>query len=104
MGLPDRPAPSPNMGEGLGDQGRKVDGTVSLIIPSGHGWDLGTSLGEGCFDAKLDAGTPWSANGGSNKKYIYYLKTDSSRVVPAGAANIPRSWGALACVYLGWPG
>ena len=27
----------------------------------------------------------------------------SSRVVPTGAANIPRSWGSLACAYFGQP-
>lgn len=26
-----------------------------------------------------------------------------SRVAPTGATNIPRSWGALACAYLGVP-
>ena len=26
---------------------------------------------------------------------------DSSRAVPVGAANVPRSWGSLACAYLG---
>lgn len=28
---------------------------------------------------------------------------DPSRVVPTGAVNAPRSWGALACTYLGQP-
>lgn len=28
---------------------------------------------------------------------------DASRVVPTGAANKPRAWGALACCYLGIP-
>jgi len=27
----------------------------------------------------------------------------ASRVVPTGAANKPRAWGALACAYLGQP-
>ena len=28
---------------------------------------------------------------------------DTSRIVPTGAANKPRAWGALACCYLGTP-
>ena len=28
---------------------------------------------------------------------------DNGRVVPTGATNLPRSWGALASVYLGHP-
>lgn len=28
---------------------------------------------------------------------------DTARVVPTGAANKPRAWGALACCYLGQP-
>lgn len=27
----------------------------------------------------------------------------AARVVPTGAANKPRAWGALACAYLGQP-
>ncbi|WP_165079249.1 MULTISPECIES: hypothetical protein [unclassified Desulfovibrio] len=28
---------------------------------------------------------------------------DTERVVPTGAANVPRSWGSLACAYFGQP-
>ena len=28
---------------------------------------------------------------------------DSGRIMPVGAANKPRAWGALACSYLGTP-
>ena len=31
------------------------------------------------------------------------VSIDPSRVVPTGAANKPRAWGALACAYLGQP-
>lgn len=31
------------------------------------------------------------------------LRLNVSRVVPTGAANKPRAWGALACAYLGSP-
>ena len=33
----------------------------------------------------------------------YVTGFDSARVVPVGAANKPRAWGALACCYLGSP-
>ena len=33
----------------------------------------------------------------------YYYQLDPSRMVPTGAANKPRGWGALACCYLGQP-
>lgn len=33
----------------------------------------------------------------------FYVNFDNARVVPVGKANAPRSWGALACGYLGTP-
>ena len=33
----------------------------------------------------------------------YAIVINVSRVVPTGAANNPRAWGALACAYLGQP-
>jgi len=39
-------------------------------------------------------------NGGESMRHMYM---DASRVVPTGAANKPRAWGALACAYLGQP-
>lgn len=39
--------------------------------------------------------------GGDNLGQRVYF--DVSRVVPTGAANKTRAWGALACAYLGQP-
>lgn len=33
----------------------------------------------------------------------YAIVINANRVVPTGAANKPRAWGALACAYLGTP-
>lgn len=40
---------------------------------------------------------------GVNGAWRSYTYLDISRVVPTGAANKPRAWGALACCYLGTP-
>ena len=37
------------------------------------------------------------------KYYVAGLTLDSERTLPTGVANIPRSWGSLACAYLGQP-
>lgn len=34
---------------------------------------------------------------------FYRLALEPSRVVPVGAVNVPRSWGALACAFFGQP-
>ena len=63
-------------------------------------------------DARLDiapaaggaayAQTGYADTGGYNSTKAL-MSFDSSRVVPTGAANKPRAWGALACCYLGQP-
>ena len=39
----------------------------------------------------------------TSSREIRTVSFDPSRVVPTGAANAPRRWGALACCYLGIP-
>lgn len=46
-------------------------------------------------------GTGWTAAYSGNRRAM--IKFDPGRVVPTGATNLPRSWAALACVYLGQP-
>lgn len=86
----------------MGDRARPVTGNAGMIVPSACGADIGVDRGVGCFDAVLEVGAIWGvSNATKSNKYIYSLGFDSSRVVPTGAANVPRSWGSLACAYLG---
>lgn len=57
------------------------------------------------FGAFKMLNTPGVGSGNVLASYYgdYSVDFDSSRVVPAGAVNKPRAWGALACVYLGAP-
>lgn len=91
------------MGEGLGDHGREVTGQANMYAPSASTRPAGTDEGSECFSAVSSQGTSWITGSGNHNKFIYYLQLASSRVVPVGAANIPRSWGALACSYFGQP-
>lgn len=82
---------APGMGASAGDRIRNFPGQVVSVD-----WSEG-STGPFYVD-----GTQWwtAAASGGNRPLI---KFDPGRVVPTGAANIPRSWGALACAYLGRP-
>ena len=44
-----------------------------------------------------------SNTSGGSQFWMYPTSFDVSRIVPVGAANKPRAWGALACAYLGQP-
>lgn len=43
------------------------------------------------------------SNGSGTQFWMAVADINTSRVVPTGAANKPRAWGALACAYLGAP-
>ena len=61
-----------------------------------YGWGWGTT---GAFrSGSVSSG----AQGASGSGYAQ-VTLDLARVVPVGAANKPRGWGALACCYLGQP-
>ena len=51
----------------------------------------------------MSTGGGGAAEGGINAYAVRSCYFDSSRVVPVGAVNKPRAWGALACCYLGIP-
>ena len=77
------------VGGALGDQIRNTPGTF-------YGWGWGTT---GAFrSGSVSSG----AQGASGSGYAQ-VTLDLARVVPVGAANKPRGWGALACCYLGQP-
>lgn len=65
---------------GLGDSYAVMTGTGAITVAAASG--QGNALG-----------------GGAGRSMTINL----SRVVPTGAANKPRGWGALACAYLGTP-
>lgn len=69
-------------------QGRNLGGISALAT----GVFTKTTGGSGFYD---------QLSGGSH--IFYSAEFIASRVVPVGNANKPRSWGALACVYLGTP-
>lgn len=43
------------------------------------------------------------ANGQLEPNGDQWVRMEASRVVPVGAANVPRSWASLACAYFGQP-
>lgn len=87
---------APSMGGVMGDRMRPVEGAVGSMEKgtSGAGY-----LPTGPF---FDTGGTRSGWQGGN----YQFRTvdyNNGRVVPTGLVNVPRSWGALAAVYLGVP-
>lgn len=83
---------APSMGESAGDRGREISGEL---------YD--------CYVARTVSGafqkTYFSVfNAGDGLRLnTYDVSFLASRVVPTGATFSPRSWGALASVYLGHP-
>lgn len=90
----------PGMGGVMGDRIRQIEGT------------FGSSYSRSAYAA----GSPYGPPSGiiyntsyvapamlttQNEKFPHTAGIDSSRTVPPGATNAPRSWGALACAYLG---
>lgn len=87
--------------DSLGVGGTHIDMTRPIIgsVPSVQTQALTDSLiGSGAMTLSRTGGG--NASGGSTNGT---LTINSSRVVPTGAANKPRAWGALACCYLGQP-
>lgn len=85
---------APSMGGAMGDRGREGTGWFRQL-------NYAYMDAEGVFSSSSNQGTTNIGGGGNyNIKNInFYL----SRVQPTGPTFVPRSWGALACVYLGAP-
>lgn len=77
----------------MGDGIRDMQGHAKGILGLGPGAD-------GVFEVEYT--TPVGTSQGSGQ-HVATLIYKASRVVPTGAVNLPRSWGALACAYLGVP-
>ena len=89
---------APSMAEVMGDGMRRITG--------GTGVALQTDRIEGAWVDPVGAFYMPSKHltlrfGTGQNEISASLGMDSSRVVPTGAANIPRSWGSLACAYFG---
>ena len=88
----------------MGDVAREVTGDAHILVPCSSAHPVGTEVGDGCFSAVISQGKAyWGANNGTSLKYVFNINLASSRVASVGAANAPRSWGALACAYFGQP-
>ena len=88
------------MGETLGDRVRNVTGdfgpnAMKSAFIHWAGWHV--------FSAKGSNSTYAFVNGAVTSQVApdYLIDFNLSRMVPVGAANIPRTWGALACAYFG---
>lgn len=87
----------------MGDRGWPVTGKTYMVSPCGSDNPIGTEEGSGCMEAHIGKGMFLWGGTGKSDKYIHYLRINTSRVAPTGAANVPRSWGSLACAYFGQP-
>ena len=82
----------------MGDRARSISGGISFICRTINADKYGNiPASSGAFyegSAGLGIASP-TGNAHSNVDFL------SSRVIPTGAANVPRSWGSLACAYFG---
>lgn len=82
------------MGGTHGDMSRAVTGGTDGFLANGAtAWGTFTSVRMPAALVSQTSGTYTTTR----------AEIDSGRVTPVGAANKPRAWGALACVYLGAP-
>lgn len=79
------------------DMARNITGWVGALA---QGVGASGSFGGALY---MSTGGGGAAAGGSGVYAVRSCYFDSSRVVPVGAVNKPRAWGALACCYLGTP-
>lgn len=87
------------MGGVAGDRGRGATGyTILGLITDRETLDI---TGSGIV--YLSGGNSVSRGSGGYVTYTRGIGVDLSRGMPTGATFAPRSWGALACVYLGQP-
>ena len=76
-----------------GDQARRVVGRAKAI------WGSNLEPISGAFRRETSTAVSGYGSGVGYSDLIL----DTALVVPTGAANAPRRWGALACAYLGQP-
>lgn len=93
---------APSMGEAAGDGTRNIFTNRSGDCRAGDSseWIDLRPDGAGYFPSDKKYAITSSMG---NYIYITHVGLDGSRIVPTGAVNLPRSWAALASVYLGQP-
>lgn len=89
---------APSMGAVMGDRGRLINGSFRLGGANSVGAEIIQAVG-----AFASTGGAFYADSGVAVNRPTTADFKSSRVVPVGAANVPRSWGSLACAYFGQP-
>lgn len=82
------------VGDVQGDRIREIAGLARSPL-------VGAGVATGAFEFKNTGG--YTTSSGVGNTYLTDLYIAASRVVPTGASNAPRRWGALACAYLGQP-
>ena len=89
------------VGGARGDQERRFVGHVGTVNSGGAGsW---SNFGDGIIGAGTRVTNIFSQYNSALSGSYSLPMIDNSRVVPTGAANAPRRWGALACCYIGQP-
>lgn len=84
----------------MGDASRNITGRIGTSYGFFDNISSENRVTDGAFS--LSRSSPSKAFG-SNANGFTEVAFTSSNVVPTSAVNMPRSWGALACVYLGLP-
>lgn len=94
-------AAGPSLGVGgvRGDMVRRTQGSLRVL----HETAITNDAFAGIITATTAEINNYTLSAVSGSTYGYNVDVDNARVVPTGAANTPRSWGALACAYLGQP-
>lgn len=90
---------APGVGDVHVDMMRNITGSSAMGTNAGILGRTGLPVQTGAFAL----GTQRTSSGEYSGTSGYDLTFDAARVVPTGAANKPRAWGALACCYLGTP-
>ena len=84
----------------MGDRTRLISGDIYYITGEPIREDPLSEIG---FSYWIEKNGYFSDQPAPSKDAPGGLGFNSSKVVPTGAANIPRSWGTLACAYFGQP-
>lgn len=85
----------------MGDRVRNIPGH---FYPNGSKTNYLHWWGWGAFDVRGEGTHSFGKmTGVAEAAPDYQMHLNPSRVVPTGAANMPRSWGSLACAYFGQP-
>lgn len=91
---------APGAGGAMGDASRNITGRIGITYAFFDSLSSENRVTDGAFSLSRSS---LSSGKGSNANGFTEVAFTSSNVVPTSAVNMPRSWGALACAYLGLP-